>query len=407
MIGPNRHGRSGKCHSALLLGVILLGSLQFPLSGAEFEMWAEARRSLETPNRSWPEGRPLRNEHLRLEALPPATFTFEYAQQYNSPGLTSVAESPEATTVAWLQPSQSEASNERTSLSIQNQPGQNQPGQGEFGEEPIDNSLQFLRNRTVLLEPGDWQVDMGLAYLLSDTNFTAVDSSSNLIEVQSRRRQLIAPFNFRYGLNERIQLNASLPLTWSHVETATAGVLDINTNGFSIGDLRFGCSLLLDEGGAGFPGVVVSINGTAPTSEGPIPLFTNAATFDANVWAASAQILMIHRYDPVTVFWGTGYRHMFAADEGNRRIKLGRQFSYQMGVGFAANDRVTLSTALIGAFVGETEIDGLGVPGTQADPIRARFALTAFRNCLIVEPFFEVGLTQESPDAVLGVVWTY
>jgi len=33
--------------------------------------------------------------------------------------------------------------------------------------------------------------------------------------------------------------------------------------------------------------------------------------------------------------------------------------------------------------------------------------LTAFRNSLIVEPFFEMGLTQESPDAVTGIVWTY
>ena len=40
-----------------------------------------------------------------------------------------------------------------------------------LGEEPEDNTLEFLRTETVLLKPGDTQCDVGLNYLLTETEF--------------------------------------------------------------------------------------------------------------------------------------------------------------------------------------------------------------------------------------------
>ena len=106
---------------------------------------------------------------------------------------------------------------------------------------------------------------------------------------------------------------------------------------------------------------------------------------------------MIHTYDPVVVFWGGGYRYLFEEDFLDAQIRLGQQISYQLGVGFAVNERVTLSTSLLGLYVTETELNGVGIPGSMHDPIRMRFSLTSWRNCRIVEPFAEIGMTDTAP----------
>ena len=46
-----------------------------------------------------------------------------------------------------------------------------------LGREPEDNSLQFLRAATVLLEPGDMQFDCGLTYLYSENDFPILVST--------------------------------------------------------------------------------------------------------------------------------------------------------------------------------------------------------------------------------------
>ena len=56
---------------------------------------------------------------------------------------------------------------------------------------------------------------------------------------------------------------------------------------------------------------------------------------------------------------------------------------------------MTLGAGFLGAFVTETKVNDIGIPGTTQEPMRMRFAVTASRNCRIVEPFAEIGMTFE------------
>jgi len=47
-----------------------------------------------------------------------------------------------------------------------------------------------------------------------------------------------------------------------------------------------------------------------------------------------------------------------------------------MGVGFAVNERITLSTAFVGSYVSEWRLDGQRLPGTVMEPLYLRFAVT-------------------------------
>lgn len=285
--------------------------------------------------------------------------------------------------------------------------------QQKFGQEPVSNTLQFLRAQDVLLKQGAWQFDTGLAYALFDNDIPLPVYDSNtgemvdVVEGHARLRLLYTPLGVRYGLTNNVQLFGYLPTGWSNTQVSAVGTSEERNKG-GIGDLTAGASVHLLKGEAQLPDVIGNVGFTAPTGPFDIPLFGLApgSGLGQGFWALSAQLLFINRYDPIIVFYGVGYRHLFERDLHGVLQAPGEQINYQMGVGFAVNDRVTLSTAFQGFYITNTALEGQVVPGTNLEPISLRFAATISRNCRILEPFVIVGMTDSAPQANCGIVVT-
>lgn len=277
-----------------------------------------------------------------------------------------------------------------------------------FGQEPEDYNIQFLRSQAVLLQAGQWQFDYGLSYSLYETNSPALLAPDLVARVNLRQRVLQVPFAVRYGVTDRLQAYINAPVGWSHLEVSSNGLFDINDNGGGIGDTSAGLTYHLREGCyQQSPDIIVTAGATIPTGNPTFPIAgISQASLANGVWAASIQGLAIHRYDPVVVFYGLGYRYQFTKKFLGTPVQLGQQVSYSLGVGFAANDRVTLSAAFLGLFQTELRVDGQGVPGSMQEPLLMRFAMTAYRNGRIIEPFVNIGMTRTAPSAIVGITWT-
>jgi hypothetical protein len=77
-------------------------------------------------------------------------------------------------------------------------------------------------------------------------------------------------------------------------------------------------------------------------------------------------------------------------------------------VGFAVNDRVTLSTRFLGSYVEELRVNRNRIFGTNVEPMTIRMAATISKPCdRIVEPFIEFGVTDAAIDSFFGITWTY
>ncbi|WP_186767752.1 transporter [Blastopirellula retiformator] len=279
----------------------------------------------------------------------------------------------------------------------------------EYGEPLEDFNVQFLRTASVLLTPGQWQMDVGLVYAKADYDFPIEVSPSGVARADLKRRSLFVPFALRYGLSDRVQLSGSLPVGWASQEFSSVGRFDQTSDNGGIGDLELGVNLLCREGCYGYsPDVILSFGLTAPTGDAEYAVNgLTQATLANGVWAPSAQLLFIQRYDPIIYFYGLGYRYQAEREFDNQNVFYGHQFTYNLGVGFAVNDRITLSASFLGLFQTETQINGLGVPGSMRELLRLRFAATNYRCGRIVEPFAEIGMTEDAADSVIGVVWTY
>ncbi len=281
-----------------------------------------------------------------------------------------------------------------------------------LGQAPENFSQQFLRRQSVLLGTGEWQVDVGVAYTLFEDDFTSLVLPPALIaETRIRRRLLTVPLELRYGITDTAQFFINAPLGYVNTELSFIGFDDFTDDG-GIGDTNLGVSYLLCQGrGCGHdPDVILTVGATIPTSEATFLsgiIGTPDTTLGQGYWAAYWNLLFVHTYDPVVVFYGFGSRHQFEQEVDGFDVLPGGQYNYQLGVGFAVNSSITLSTAFIGSYISEAYVDDVRLQGSIQEPMSMRFAVTIADACRIVEPFAEIGMTDDAAAGRVGITWTY
>ena len=282
-----------------------------------------------------------------------------------------------------------------------------------YGEPPPDTRLEFLREQTVLLKPCEWQMDVGLSYLVYDHYFTGIAPPGVLVDERLRQRLLLLPLEVRYGWSDRVQLFANMPFGWANTEISDVGEAYFKNNG-GIGDTNAGATILLhkSQGPSCSPDVLLTLGFTAPTGNGNAleNLFLSPElTLGQGFWAGYWSLLVIHKYDPVVVFYGVGSKHYFERDlDQFTGAKPGDQYMYELGTGFAINERITLSATFFGYYITDVRLNDEELPGTILEPMSLHFATTITRpNKHICEPFVEVGLTDDAANARVGITWTF
>jgi hypothetical protein len=284
-----------------------------------------------------------------------------------------------------------------------------------LGEEPVNNTFQFLRRQTVLLQPGQCQFDVGVSYLIDDADFPVllIGPPDSAAEARVKQRLLVVPFEWRMGLTDRVQGFINAPVGWSNTELSFAGIDEFSNSG-GIGDTTAGLTMHLQERWGFCPDIIGTVHFTAPTGNGSLPLvpLVPQSQLGQGYWALGGNVLFIHTIDPVVVFYGMGVRHRFETDVrtdllGQVSIEPGFETNYQFGVAFTVNERITLSTSFFGAYLADDYIDDVRLAGTSLEPLTLRFAATIAQCTRIMEPFAEIGMTDDAPSARVGIVWTY
>jgi hypothetical protein len=303
----------------------------------------------------------------------------------------------------------------QTGESVQPGQGGNAAGNGQqadslseaerLGTAPEDNTLQFLRTATVLLEPGESQCDVGVEYTLAEADFPIllVNGMGDIVDVADakfRVRQLAVPIEYRTGLHKRVQGFIGAPVGWANTQVSVNNDEAFKNNG-GLGDVNFGLTMQLVDAEVDSPYWVATLAATAPTGGDPFTglsgIAPSAPALGEGFWSIQGNLLLIQPYDPIVVFYGLGMERSFSHEYIGLDIQPGAEYSYSMGVGFAVNDRVTLSSRFRGAYVEETEVDGLRIIGSNAEPMTIRLAATISKPCnRIVEPFVEFGLTSRT-----------
>ncbi len=279
-----------------------------------------------------------------------------------------------------------------------------------MGKAPVDYTRQFLRTQSVLIKQGQWQFDTGAAYGTLETTAATV-YNGNLVNENLHRRLGYVPVQLRYGLTDRVQLFANVPVGYVCNQTSVLGTFSNYSGRGGTGDTNIGATYWLRKSnGCPFdPDIITTAGVTFPTA--PASFLTADSTPQTSLgqgfWAAIWNVLVIQSFDPVTVFYGVGGRQLFGRDLDGTQVQPGQQFTYQLGAGFAVNERITLSTSYFGYFITDTYLNHQRLEGSFLEPQYIRMALTVAGTNRIVEPFILFGLTQDSARTIIGINLTY
>lgn len=275
-----------------------------------------------------------------------------------------------------------------------------------LGQPPPDNSLQFLRSSTVLLQPGDVQWETGLFYSVLQNRFVEPDGFGGLVEVESIDRAFVVPLTLRYGLSPDIQLSGTVPLGVSYVEVEAPGFGD-QSSLFTTGDIVLAANAVFGRGNDEVPDILGSVNFIVPTDNGRSGAGGLRPALGSGFFGIGWSVTAIRAYDPTVFFASVGHTHLFARSQAGGHVQPGEFLDYSFGLSFAINDEVTLNGEVLGGFQFDTELDGTRLPESSNEPISLRLSVIRTVNPqYFIEPSLQFGLTEDAGTVQLGVTFT-
>ena len=293
----------------------------------------------------------------------------------------------------------------------------------QLGVPPPKRTPAFLKKRSILLEPGQYQFEYGVRYSV-DTNSYALagllqegTTSVQVVNANQKRQLISSPIEMRIGLMENLQGFLSLPVGWS-AQSLTAGGSQSDSDVFGIGDLGIGFTRVMWAPDKSKFRLLGFLQVSAPTGQGEISLSQQDrdATLGAGYWTLTMGGNVTESIDPLILFGSFGYTHTYGTRiDADNYINVGNTLFYQAGVGYGINPNVTLSGSFSGASSGKLELNGNTSTGTRSEPFSLRISASINkpknnkRSKLGTnyEPFLRYGLTNLSNDVEFGVRWTY
>lgn len=293
----------------------------------------------------------------------------------------------------------------------------------QLGVPPPKRTPAFLKKRSILLEPGQYQFEYGLRYSVDNNSYALtglLQDGTNSVQVinASQKRQLVSsPLEMRFGIQENLQGFITLPIGWS-AQSLTASNSQSQSDIFGIGDLGIGLTRVLwapEKAKTRFLGFCQA---SAPIGGGEISLSQQDrdASLGAGYWTLTTGANVTESIDPLILFGSFGYTHTFGTriPSGNY-IDVGNTIFYQVGVGYGINPYVTLSGSFSGASSGRIRLDDTVAAGTRSEPFSLRLSAsvnkpndgTRSKLGTNYEPFLRFGLTSLANDVEFGIRWTY
>ncbi|ARU17907.1 hypothetical protein A9D14_16430 (plasmid) [Croceicoccus marinus] len=241
-------------------------------------------------------------------------------------------------------------------------------------DQPIE--IAVLDNTSSVVTPrGRLIAEAQLDYTRADRS-RAVFRGVRLAEVvligvfdinESRQDVLTGSIGMRYGVADRLEIGARLPLVYRSDSSIIAPVpgstnndgartIENSVNGFGLGDLEVTARYQLIDGRNGAPYVIANLQGVFPTGSSPFAVSRDElgraeeVATGAGFYSISPSLTAILPSDPVVLFGTLGYNVNVARSIDTvippvrvSRIDPGDAITASAGIGISFNQRTTVN----------------------------------------------------------------
>jgi hypothetical protein len=286
-------------------------------------------------------------------------------------------------------------------------------------QKPLEQLL--LEQGAILLRRGTLQVEPSIDYSHFSSDRVAISGLTifeaiiiGLIQVDKLDRDLVTgTLTTRYGLLDRVQVEAKVPYVYRHDrETLAVGTgeeRERTIDGHGIGDVEASILGQAFIGTEVLPDVILKLRGRFPTGRSPFDVETEQTPggtrlkelpTGAGFYTINPGITLVWRIDPVVFFVGGSYSFNLAREFGGfGKVDPGDTVEFFAGLNLAVSDRVAVNMSFVNQRTGSTKQDGDSRSGTSFTDARLIFGSSiAVRPNMSLLLSVGAGLTRESPD---------
>ncbi|TDV61781.1 transporter [Pseudomonas sp. LP_7_YM] len=280
------------------------------------------------------------------------------------------------------------------------------PAAQQYGEDMYEQApLDFLTGSTVLLAPGQFELDMGAAYTQNRSQYSLGGYFQKSSYV-ARRLELRT--SLRAGLDEGLEGYVTVPVTYSTVQDVSTNEYVRDTDAWEMGDLGFGVQYQLIEESLARPAVSLTFDVTAPTGRkrynDALNNWKDPLNNGSGHWSVAPGLAFVRSTDPAILFGGLSYRHFFPETIDGYRLKPGWMINSYAGAGLALNEKLSVGSRLSYAYSSKLTADGETIYGSDADPLDLSVSASyRLSGDWVASPELTFGLNDDAGPATLSL----
>lgn len=279
------------------------------------------------------------------------------------------------------------------------------PAEEQQARRALQTALPLSTTGGVLTPKGQIQVSPTLGYDYTSQNQLGVNgfqiipgiTFGNIFVNRVEQSVLTAGATIRVGVTDRLELNARIPYVYNSTSTtslipvgASATQLSTSASNTNIGDIQFGASYQINAGLEGWPIFIANatfktVTGTSPYE---VPIYTindpdgqflrgiaRKAPTGTGFYSIAPSLTVIYPTAPGTLFANLLYTNTLSrrvslrSTDGGPSIPLdltpGQSVGLTVGVGFALNDRASLSLSYQQQYVFSSQQNGRDIRGSS------------------------------------------
>ena len=315
---------------------------------------------------------------------------------------------------------------------------------GESRPERVQQVAQIFEQPGVLTPAGQFSFETGIQYSYSSSNrvslvgYTIIPAITiGLIDVREvRRNSTVANFTGRWGVTNRMELEAKVPLVYRSDDQLTrplnlgAGRDELfNSTGQGIGDVEATARYQFNDTSVDKPVYIGSLRFKSRTGKDPFEVLTDTTQAPelitnrietelptgSGFYTIQPGLTVLYPTDPAVFFGGLNYqfnlsRSGVTANTTQGQIDVGDVdpgdvFGFNFGMGLALNEKSSVSLGYDGASVAKTKINGQDAINTSR--IQLGTLLLGYSQRLTPSTSLGltvgVGVTRDTPDVTLGL----
>ena len=279
------------------------------------------------------------------------------------------------------------------------------PGQIEVDEEAAERALErtLVQAGALLLPFGTVEVEPSFAYTRRETDAPLLVAQAGLVaaaEQQIRRDEFDAAVDLRFGLPFDSQLEFSVPYrvvnqdTVNSVNFSTIGSSE--DTGHGIGDVSVGVAKTFLRESGWQPDVIGRVTWDSDTANE----IDNGVPLGGGFHEVRGSLVALKRQDPLAFVGSASYETAFESDN----IDPGDTLAISLAAILAASPETSLRVAFDQSFVGEVEVGGARVDGSdQTIGSLTLGAATILGPGVLLDVAGSVGLTEDAADYAIVV----